>query len=218
MNKKEFYHIIDKISEEKKQEINNKISAFSKIKSGSNNDIFAELVFTILAAGTSAQLALNTTNILVQKNFVFNASLDDIVAKLKSCYRFYNVRGKYIYNTREYLRDSYNFNFHEIFRNIQDPHLRRSFFSSDKRIQGVGMKAASHFLRNIGFDEYAILDKHIINLMKEVGYIENDYAINKEESYLYAESILKSIAKEKRISLPVLDLALWFYKTGKIIK
>ena len=45
------------------------------------------------------------------------------------------------------------------------------FSPGTRRIKGLGYKEASHFLRNIGFPGYAILDKHILNSLREMGVI-----------------------------------------------
>ena len=80
------------------------------------------------------------------------------------------------------------------------------------------MKAASHFLRNIGFVDYAILDKHILNIMRECGLISEDFSLLNEKNYIKIEEILRKIALKHKITLSTLDLILWYYKTGKIIK
>ena len=77
-----------------------------------------------------------------------------------------------------------NNSFKKIFNDNSSHYRRRSFFSSNPKVQGVGMKAASHFLRNIGFNDYAILDKHIINLMKECGLISLDFKTLNEKNYI----------------------------------
>ena len=218
MNKVDIDLVIEKVLQEKKFEIAEKMDLFSSVNIISYKDTFLELVFVILAAGTSAELALKTVNALKLDNCVFVQSLDQIVVRLKSCYRFYNLRGKYIFNTREYLENFHKNEFAKIFKDNSSHYNRRRFFSSNPGIQGVGMKAASHFLRNIGFDDYAILDKHIINLLKDSGLISKKVSVLNEQTYIEIENILKVIALRHNLSLSSLDLILWYSKTGKIIK
>ena len=210
--------VIDKVLKEKKSEVDSKVEIFSEINKDGYKETFLELVYVILAAGTSAKLALSTVDILKKDDFVFNKDLTQIIKKLKGCYRFYNLRGKYIYNTREYIRSSYNNSFKKIFNDNSSHYRRRSFFSSNPKVQGVGMKAASHFLRNIGFNDYAILDKHIINLMKECGLISLDFKTLNEKNYIAIENILRKVGSRHNLTLSSLDLVLWYFKTGKIIK
>ena len=218
MSSKEIDKLIDSVLQEKGYEIKTKTESFSMIKLSNYKQTFMELVFVILAAGTSAKLAFKTVNILAKDDFVINASLSQIVSKLKECYRFYNVRGKYIFNSRNYIKDEYDNNFEKIFNLNSTHYKRRNFFSSNTKIQGVGMKAASHFLRNIGFEDYAILDKHIIEIMKENGLISKKFSVLNEKNYIKIEEILREIALKHNISLSTLDLVLWYSKTGKIIK
>lgn len=84
-------------------------------------------------------------------------------------------------------------------------------------IKGVGYKEASHFLRNIGFLDVAIIDYHILDLLSK------HYAIDKPKNmtrkrYLMIENILRDIAKETSLKLGVLDLYLWYMETGKVLK
>ncbi|NSW88988.1 hypothetical protein CL651_004475 [bacterium] len=218
MNKPNIDLIIDRIYQEKRLEITRKIESFSLTNLNNYKDIFLELIFVILAAGTSAKLALKTTEILKKKDFIFHSNMNEIILKLKGCYRFYNVRGRYIYTTRSYIKESYDNNFNKIFANNSGHYDRRNFFYSNKMIQGVGMKASSHFLRNIGFHDYAILDKHIINLLKECGIISTDIKVLNEKNYLRIEKILREIGARHNLNLSSLDLVMWYFKTGEIIK
>lgn len=218
MNKLNIDQVIDQVLQKKKNEINEKIECFSLKDIKNYKDIFMELVFVILAAGTSAKLALDVSEILKNKDFIFKNDMKNIINKLKGCYRFYNVRGRYLFSTREYIRLNYKNSFYDIFMSNSSHYERRNFFSSNKFIQGVGMKASSHFLRNIGFNDYAILDKHILNLMKECGLIDKKISTLNEKSYINIENILRPIALRHNLSLGSLDLVLWYFKTGKIIK
>jgi N-glycosylase/DNA lyase len=85
-----------------------------------------------------------------------------------------------------------------------------------EHIKGLGYKEASHFLRNVGLFDYAIIDKHILNVLREADLIKAK-TMNKK-NYLRAEDILKKIAKELRMSLGELDLYLWYMKTGEVLK
>ena len=54
-----------------------------------------------------------------------------------------------------------------------DAFERRDWLAQDPRIKGLGYKEASHFLRNIGFKGYGILDKHIVRSLFELGVIDS---------------------------------------------
>ena len=214
---KELSYII-KIYKEKKGIIDKKINSFEDIYiNGSPLDLFYELIFCILAAGTSAELAFKTTEKLKLKKFLLTANQNDIIAFLKTCYRFYNVRGKYIFLTREYLTKNYNFDLKNYLNKEKNEIALRNLLANDIHIKGIGMKAASHFLRNIGFKNIAILDKHILNKMKEIKLIPSNFKLTRN-NYIIVESKLRNFAKKTNFNLAELDLILWFMKTGKIIK
>ena len=180
-------------------------------------DIFYELVYCILAAGTSAELALKAVKIITEKDLLIYATEAEIIKELKKCYRFYNVRGKYIYNAREYINLNYSFDIRKLINQFDNSIIARNELAQNKKIKGIGMKASSHFLRNIGFKDLAILDIHILSLMKEMSLIPKNFKLT-IKNYEKTEDILRKLSHQINIDLPELDLTLWFMKTNKIIK
>jgi len=86
-----------------------------------------------------------------------------------------------------------------------------------ENIKGLGFKEASHFLRNIGFEDVAIIDFHIIDLLVREGLIKKPKSLTKKR-YLEIEQVLDEIAKRLDINLAELDLYLWYMETGKVLK
>jgi len=80
-----------------------------------------------------------------------------------------------------------------------------------KDIKGYGMKEASHFLRNIGYGDLAILDRHILNVMRELGIVVTG-------KYLEDERSLFEFSERVGIPMEYLDLVFWKLKTGYIFK
>ncbi|MCA1558659.1 MAG: N-glycosylase, partial [Acidobacteria bacterium] len=74
------------------------------------------------------------------------------------------------------------------------------------------------FLRNVGFKGYAILDKHILRSLAELGIIESPSPPATRARYLETEEKLKSFARDISIDFDELDLVLWSMKTGEILK
>ena len=204
--------------EKNKKIIIKKTKAFEEIFSlGKPKDIFYELVYCILAAGTSAELALKTVKIITEKDLIIYATEAEIIKELKKCYRFYNIRGKYIYNAREYINLNYSFDIRKLINQFDNSITIRNELAQNKEIKGIGMKASSHFLRNIGFKDLAILDIHILSLMKEMSLIPKNFKLT-IKNYEKTEDILRKLSHQINIDLPELDLTLWFMKTNKIIK
>jgi N-glycosylase/DNA lyase len=166
------------------------------------NDLFCELAFCILAAGTSAELGIKTINHL--GGIIFNGTEKEIQKKLKEVYRFHTVRAGYLFNARE--------SFKKI--NLTSNDVREQL---TKNIKGLGMKESSHFLRNIGFQDYAIVDFHIVDILTEHGLIEKPKTMTPRK-YLEIEGVLKQLAEKLDMSLGELDLYLWYKETGKVLK
>ena len=86
-----------------------------------------------------------------------------------------------------------------------------------RNVKGFGYKEASHFLRNVGFRDVAILDRHILRYLKERGLIEEVPKTLGRRSYLKLEILLSAIARKLKLSLGELDLYLWYIMTGEVI-
>lgn len=86
-------------------------------------------------------------------------------------------------------------------------------------IKGIGMKEASHFLRNVGYFDLAIIDRHIIDFMRRIGAIgETNVKQLSKSLYISFENILKSIASNLNMSVGILDLFIWYKETNTIVK
>ncbi len=175
---------------------------FGDVMNLGEKEIFRELCFCILTAGTSAELGLKTIDHI--GDVIFNGNEKDIQKKLKECYRFHTLRAGYIHNARDSFKGL----------DIHDENIREDLV---RNIKGIGMKEASHFLRNIGMKDYAIIDFHIADLLVRNGLIEKPKTITPKR-YIEIEGVLKGLAEETGTSLGELDLYLWYEETGKILK
>jgi N-glycosylase/DNA lyase len=86
-----------------------------------------------------------------------------------------------------------------------------------ENVRGLGYKEASHFMRNIGFTDVAIIDFHIVDLLVRHGIVERPKTLTPKK-YLEIETTLRDIAKKAGLNLAELDLSLWYMETGKILK
>ena len=184
-----------------KKEVGNKVD--ERLKEFENNkDWFSELCFCILTANSKAKTALK-----IEKEADFlrmnEKELKDTIKKNK--HRFHNRKAKFIVEAREFR------NIKKILDNERD---KREFLI--KNVQGIGMKEASHFLRNVGFKEYAILDRHILNVMKRNKLIDN-IKLNKKR-YLEIEEKFRKLAEKLKMNMAELDLYLWYMETGEVLK
>ncbi|MHA1309942.1 MAG: N-glycosylase/DNA lyase [Candidatus Helarchaeota archaeon] len=191
-----------------KKIVNSKIQEFKELGKSSNEAIFNELCFCILTANYNAEKAIKIQQEIGNGFF----SDKDIITKLRSLgYRYPNLRGKYIIEARKII-DKLN----DIINSLKGQELRNWFVQN---IKGLGYKEASHFLRNIGFTDFAIIDFHIIDILVKNKLIEKPTSKSlSKRKYLEIESVLKNLADQLGITLAELDLYLWYLETNKILK
>ncbi len=203
--------------EKKKRIIRSRLYEFSKIrKTASDEKLFEEMAFCILAAGTSAKMALRSTEAV--KDVLILGDFNQVKKSLTGYYRYPNLRAYHLIQCREYLKSEYGFKIREVINSFSDPLKRRGFLAKEEGIKGIGFKEASHFLRNCGYKGYAILDKHIINCMYELKLIKSAEVPSAENGYLETERTLIDFSKDIGIDIDELDLLLWSEKTGEILK
>ena len=176
--------------------------------------LFEELCFCIFTANTSAEMGLKAVDAV--RNVLINGTANDMTRRLEGIYRFNNVRPAYIVHTRDFLKNNLNFELKKKIESLRTMGERREFFVQN--IKGLGCKEASHFLRNIGFKGYAILDKHIINSLHEFGVLKTNEKPKNNREYLEMEEKFIDFSKETGIDMDELDLLLWSRKNGRILK
>ena len=88
---------------------------------------------------------------------------------------------------------------------------------SELRVKGFGMKEASHFLRNIGFEDVAIIDRHLYRFLRESGVAEDMKTLTRRR-YLLLEEALEKLAGRVGVSIAELDLLIFYGMTGTILK
>ena len=95
---------------------------------------------------------------------------------------------------------------------FEDRVERRDFFAKNPGIKGLGYMQASHFLRNLGFSGYAILDRNNLVSLSELGITgETKYPLSKRR-YIETENLMADAARELGMSLDEFDLLLWSRK------
>ena len=189
-----------------KKTIDERIHSFSKIKNSTNNQLFKELSFCVLTANYNAKKAIE-----IQKK-INNGFITFSESKLKkelasAGYRYPNKRAEYIIYNRSFLKDLTKI------INLED---RRDVLV--KKIKGFGYKEASHFLRNIGFNNYAIIDFHIIDVLIKNKYLKEKPRVLTKKKYFEIENILLKISKKVKLSQGELDFYLWYLETGAVLK
>jgi len=83
---------------------------------------------------------------------------------------------------------------------------------------GLGYKEASHFLRNIGYRGLAILDRHVLRGMVELGSLRSIPRSLTRRRYLVIEEEFLRLAGLLGIPPEALDMVLWYERTGEVFK
>jgi N-glycosylase/DNA lyase len=194
---------------EVKKLIDSRIKEFKGICKKSDKNIFNELCFCILTANFNAERGIK-----IQKemgNGFSKLSREKLAKKLKELgHRYPNTRAEYISEARQHrgsLKEKISSFEHE--RELREWLV--------KNVKGLGYKEASHFLRNIGFENLAIIDFHIIDILERHDLIRRPKTLTKGK-YLEIEDLLRIIAKKLGMNLAELDLYLWYAETGKVLK
>ncbi len=133
-------------------------------------------------------------------------------------HRFPNARPEYIVITRNYLQRSFSMRLRERLESFRVASERRDWLAQDPRIKGLGYKEASHFLRNVGFKGYGILDKHVVRCLAEMGVIKSAKPPTSRKNYMETEGRMREFADKVGIDFDELDLVLWSMKTGEVLK
>ena len=160
--------------------------------------IVSELAFCISTANSSALSGLKFQKLIEKKNLEKLKTKDLEFLLKKSGVRFYRRKA-------EYIRNAVN-----CFDRIEKA-LRKEDFEARRdllKVKGLGFKESSHFLRNVGRKNLAIIDRHVLRWM----------GLESAKNYILIEENLRRIAASRGITLAELDLLVWFEMTGKILK
>jgi N-glycosylase/DNA lyase len=170
---------------------------------------FSELCFCVLTANYTAEGGARIQSAIGDGfNTLPRAELASVLKALG--HRFPNTRAAFIAENQR-LRTDLQLTM-SCFRSVTEA---REWLVEN--VKGFGYKEASHFLRNTGHMDVAIIDRHILKFLVKEGYIEEPRTLTRSR-YLSLERLLRGIAVELGISLSELDLYLWYMMTGKVLK
>ncbi len=190
-----------------------RLAEFQQTWEQGDEAIFEELVFCLLTAGASALMGLRGVEAI--RPVLWTGSAEELAERLH--FHLYPLaRAQYIVAARETVKNQLGGNLKEWLQQWQDPLQRRD--ACVQTFRGIGYKESSHFLRNIGFRGYAILDKHILRCLHDFGVLDKDRPPSTRNRYLEAERRYLAFAEQVGIDPDELDLTLWASRTGMIVK
>ena len=193
--------------------VEDRVEEFRQVHEMDTNKWYEELVYCLLTAYASAVMGQKCVDALCCENILLDGSEDDIrVCLVETGHRFPNKRSEYVYNTRHLaptIKDT--------ILGFETSREARAWLVEN--VKGLGWKESSHYLRNIGYFDLAIIDRHILNNLREFKLLEEDgkKGLTKKR-YLAIEEMLDLVADELKMEPGELDLYMWYRKTGKVLK
>jgi N-glycosylase/DNA lyase len=203
----------------RRKEIRARLRDFRSVwRTASDERLWEEMVYCIFTAGASARMGLRAVEAIRPLLATGPQQAMSRALVAAGAHRFPNARPEYVVITRAYLQDSFSMRLREQLRSFHDPFARRDWLAREPRIKGLGYKEASHYLRNVGFKGYGILDKHIVRCLSELGVIDSSKPPTSRNGYLETEDRMRQFACDVGIDFDELDLVLWSMKTGEVLK
>jgi len=194
-------------SSEVSEIVKRRMEEFRRTGRGSEEEIFKELCFCILTANFQAQKCIEIQRV-VGEGFLRLPQKDLEEELRKLGHRYAKKRAEFIVEARRHLGK---------LKKILEMDETDSREWLVKNVRGLGYKEASHFLRNVGKMNVAIIDRHILNVLSEFLGVERPKSLTKKR-YLELEEILRRLAEEIEMTPGELDLYLWYMKTGRVLK
>ncbi|WP_448516960.1 N-glycosylase/DNA lyase [Pseudothermotoga sp.] len=169
---------------------------------GTDEELYSELCFCILTANWSAKGGMKAQQLIGVEGFV-NTSEEDLTEILTQLHhRYPRARASYIVKNRWLV--------HRLKPLLSSPPTEAREWLV-KNALGIGYKEASHFLRNVGVEDLAILDRHVLSLMRDYGLIDSVPKSLTKQRYLSLEALLKEEARSFGETPGKFDLYLWYF-------
>ena len=192
--------------------VENRITEFLEVKEMGTEKWFEELTYCLLTAYSSARLGQLCVDALCNRDALLHGDLDQVVETLRTQgHRFAEKRAEYIVTARELAHTLKG-----TIQGFQNVKAAREWLA--KGVKGLGWKESSHFLRNVGYLDVAIIDRHIVSNMVDHGILEERPKSITKRRYIEYERILAEVARRVGMTLGEMDLYLWYRKTGKVLK
>ena len=193
--------------------VENRIAEFLEVYEKDTYAWFEELTYCLLTAYSSAERGQVCVDALCDCGALMHGSLEEVVETLRcQGHRFADRRAEYIVEARRLATK-----LKQTIQGFSKTSDARKWLVEN--VKGLGWKESSHFLRNVGYFDVAILDRHIVSNMREHGLIQDDgrKGLTKRR-YLEYERLLEYVAERVGMTLGEMDLYLWYRKTGKVLK
>ena len=207
---------IDEVYKKFRNDIDEAIKGYASTIDYEEKDYFAEIAFCILTPQSKARNAWSAIEKLKTNGLLYTGNERDIVEYL-NVVRFKNNKAKYLIELRDLMTRNGKLDSKNILKEIGDVFEKRNWIL--KNIKGMGLKEAAHVLRNLGYGRYlAILDRHVLKNLKELGVIKEIPKTLTLKIYFEIEEKMKEYSKYVNIPMDALDLVFWSQQAGEVFK
>lgn len=189
---------------------------FERVGKKGGNGLFEELVFCILTPQSKARSCDRAVLELKASGLLYNGNRRQIAKMLSKGVRFHNNKAEYVVEAREKLSGN---GFSRLFELTFEGDEKEARERLVGEVRGIGLKEASHYLRNVGRGKkIAILDRHILKNLcscKVIACVPKSLTAKK---YFEIEKKMEAFSKKSRVPMPHLDFVFWSEETGEIFK
>lgn len=197
----------------KKSEIKRRLSDFKKPRT--SEEIFYELCYCVITAHGSAKSGRKAQECLQKNKFWRTGNLENCLDAVRYGG---NKTAFLLHNRKNIIGDKIDL--HECLNGDAESafSLREKIAKDSRHFKGLGFKAASQFLRNIGFFGLAILDRHILKNLKGFGAIAEVPKSLTKKKYLEIEEKLNVFCAKTGIPVDEFDILIWTSESGAKIE
>ena len=191
--------------------IEERMVSFAQVRDDSDERLFLELCFCLLTANFQSEKSMIIHD-AIGRGFVTHSERA-LAKRLRSLgYRFPNVRARFIVEARAHIPRLRDVVYGEGFDDAQ----RREWLATN--VKGLGLKEASHYLRNVGVPSFPIVDRHIVAILAERGLISDPERPITKKRYVQIEAVMDALARGTGLDHGRLDFYVWYLKTGRVLK
>lgn len=188
------------ISSDDRKKLKAVLAEFNQPKG--DGQIFYNMCFCLCTPQTTFKKNKIVIARLIANNFYSSSIKHEELSEMVREVRFRNNKAQWLLEAKERFSEIL-----EIVRNKELSTVEKRRWLV-KNINGFGMKTASHFLRNLGHTDLAIIDTHIIKFMGVTSYPIT------QRVYEQIEEDFKKVAKTIGLTSAELDSYVWKTYSG----
>lgn len=181
-------------------------------KNVSEDNYFYELCFCICTPQSKASSSMSVQLELERLDF-YDQDIDPtyILRNKNNYIRFHNQKSKRLILIKEQWTE-----IKSILDSKTPAEEKREWINDN--VNGIGRKESAHYLRNIGYTNLAILDRHILKHLVTCGLFAEIPNISTKSRYDDVSQRFKDYSINVGVPMDELDMLFWAQEAGEILK